>query len=277
MASRVEVIDGGRAPARCLSVVINNALAKSRLGPLGREVLGMMPAFFRSVAVCLVTIAATGLCLSSVAWSADEAPSGALGHDTGRTMIGSPDPHAGGEHHAGGGHGEHAEQEAIPGFTIKTDLALWSLITFVVFLFVLSKLAWKPLIAGLDQREARIRQDIADAETNRLKSEELLKSYDQKLAAVEHQVKEILAEARRDAETTRMQIVQAAQQEAEATRERAVGEINRAKDQALSELSGYLEGLVSEATSRVLSQSLSGPDHERLVREALAELGSRRN
>ena len=56
-----------------------------------------------------------------------------------------------------------------------------------------------------------------------------------------------------------------------------MGEINRAKDQALSELSGYLEGLVSEATARVLSQSLSDPDHERLVREALTELGSRRN
>jgi F-type H+-transporting ATPase subunit b len=231
----------------------------------------MMPAFFRFASVCLMTVAATGLCASNVAWSADEAAHGDAAHDSGRTMIGSPEPHA------ADGHDAHAEQEAIPGFTFKTDLALWSLITFLVFLFVLSKLAWKPLIAGLDQREARIRQDIADAETNRLKSEELLKSYDQKLAAVEHQVKEILAEARRDAETTRMQIVQTAQQEAEATRERAVGEINRAKDQALSELSGYLEGLVSEATSRVLSQSLSGPDHERLVREALTELGSRRN
>lgn len=237
----------------------------------------MMPAFFRSVAVCLVTVAATGLCVSNVAWSAQEAPPGDAAHDSGRTMIGSPEPHADGEPHAGAGHDEHAEQEAIPGFTFKTDLALWSLITFVVFLFVLSKLAWQPLIAGLDQREARIRQDIADAETNRLKAEDLLKSYEKKLADVEHQVKEILAEARRDADTTRGQIVQAAQQEAEATRERAVGEINRAKDQALSELSGYLEGLVSEATSRVLSQSLSGPDHERLVREALAELGSRRN
>ncbi|MDZ4684043.1 MAG: ATP synthase F0 subunit B, partial [Planctomycetaceae bacterium] len=54
------------------------------------------------------------------------------------------------------------------------DLALWSLVTFVAFCFVLNKMAWGPLKQGLDQREAGIRKEIADAEAAHAKAAALL-------------------------------------------------------------------------------------------------------
>jgi F-type H+-transporting ATPase subunit b len=174
-------------------------------------------------------------------------------------------------------HATEEHHESGPPIGFKSDLALWSAITFLFFLIVLSKLAWKPLNSALEQREAGIRKNIDDAEAGRVKAEALLREHEAKLSKVQEEVKEILAEARRDAEHTKQEIVAAAQREAEASRQRAVADIRQAKDVALSELFDFVSGNVMQATERVLQRSLTGDDQERLVREALAELNVRRN
>lgn len=181
-----------------------------------------------------------------------------------------------GEHGHGGhddGHGTGKPQ--LPGF--KDDLAIWSFVTFLVFLFVLKQMAWGPLGKALAEREAKISGDLAAAESNRVKAEALLRDYETKVAKAQEEVKAILAEARRDAEHTKQEIVATAQREAEALRERATGDIERAKDGALSELFDFVANNVTQATEKVLQRSLTGDDQERLVREALADLNVRRN
>ncbi|MDP1796816.1 MAG: F0F1 ATP synthase subunit B [Planctomycetaceae bacterium] len=177
-------------------------------------------------------------------------------------------------HHASeAGEADHPPE--LPGFA--GDLAIWSFVTFLVFLFVVSKLAWEPLGGALSAREAKISGDIAAAEANRHKAEALLRDYEAKIAKTHDEVKEILAEARRDAEHTKQEIVAAAQREAEANRQRAVADIEQAKNTALTELFDFVSSNVMQATQNVLQRSLTGDDQERLVREALADLNVRRN
>ena len=97
------------------------------------------------------------------------------------------------------------------------------------------------------------------------------------MAKVQDEVREILAEARRDAEHAKLEIVTTAQKEAEATKQRAIAEIGRSKDQALAELFDFVSNNVLHATEHVIGRSLTGTDHERLVRESLAQLNVRRN
>jgi F-type H+-transporting ATPase subunit b len=178
-------------------------------------------------------------------------------------------------HPVEGDHG-HGGKPSLP-IEPKADLALWSLVTFVVFLIVLSKVAWKPLQEGLAAREAGIRKEIADAEAANQKAAALLREHEAKLTAVHDEVKAILAEARRDAEHTKQDIVATAQREAEATRQRAVQDIERAKTAALAELFDVMSVKVVNAAERVLERSLSSEDHERLVTQALSEMNVRRN
>lgn len=188
------------------------------------------------------------------------------------TTAFAADPHAPAEHaEAHSGH-----DEGLP-MDWKQDLALFSLITFVVYVFVLKAGAWGPLSAGLDARERGIRQNIADAEANRIKSEALLKDYEQKLAKAQEEVRDILAEARRDSEHTKQEIIATAQKEAEATKQRSIAEIERARDQALSELFDFVSNNVVSATEQVIGRSLTGADQDRLVTDALAQLNIRRN
>lgn len=189
------------------------------------------------------------------------------------------DPHASDAESAGADvahHEDHPKEGPITAHKQDVDLALFTLITFVVFVIVLKKFAWVPLCEGLNRREQGVLQNIADAEASRIKAEKLLASHSEKLSKVQDEVRAILAEARRDAEQMRNEIVSAAQKEADANRQRAVAEIERARDQALDELFDKMAQVVSEATEQVVGRSLSGSDHERLIQDSLSGFSSSR-
>ena len=165
-------------------------------------------------------------------------------------------------------------QGGVP-LNFKGDLALWSGITFVIFIMLLGRFAWRPLIAALDKRETRIRDDIAAAEAARIKAEQMLAEHAQTLAKVQDEVRAILAEGRRDAEHAKQDIITAAQKEAEAAKQRALHEIGRARDAALKDLFDVMASQVAQATEHVLGRSLSGADQDRLIDEALAQFPQR--
>ena len=211
------------------------------------------------IRILVVAIVSFGLQVTSLTYASDGAgaPQGEPARD-------------GGEH-GGGGHGG-----GLP-MSFSKDLALFSLITFAVYLVILRAGAWGPLQAGLNERERGIKQNIADAEASRLKSESLLKEHEQKLAKVQDEVRDILAEARRDAEHTKQEIVTLAQNESEAMKHRAILEIERSRDQALTELFDFVSTNVVNATEQVIGKSLTSADHDRIVKEALSQLNVRRN
>jgi len=165
------------------------------------------------------------------------------------------------------GEGHH---EGVP-LDPKADLAMWSGITFVLFVMLLGRYAWKPLIAALDKREARIHDDIAGAEAARVKAEQMLEQHAQKLAKVQDEVRAMLAEGRRDAEQAKQEIIGTAQKEAESAKQRALHEISRARDAALKDLFDVMASQVAQATEHVLGRSVTGADQDRLIEEALAQ------
>ncbi len=184
-------------------------------------------------------------------------PAAADGHDA------ASDGHADGH---GGGH-----DTSVP-LKWKSDLALFSLITFLLFVFVLGKFAWGPMIQGLDKREAGIQKSISDAEDNRRKAQVMLGEYEQKLKAAEQTVQAMVAEARRDAERTSQDLIANAQREVGLIRDRAKDEIRQAKDTALAEVFTKINAQVVLATEHVLGRALQDGDQDRLVTQALAEI-----
>ena len=154
----------------------------------------------------------------------------------------------------------------------KGDLSLFTIVAFVLFLLVLGKLAWKPMIEGLDKREAGIRKAIDDAEDNRRKSEAMLADYQKKLREAEQTVQAMVAEARRDAERTSKDLIASAQKEVDQIRLRAREEIRQAKDTALAEVFSQVNSQVILAAEHVLGRTLGDADQDRLVTEALAHV-----
>ena len=182
-----------------------------------------------------------------------------------RTLVAAEevghDPHAA----KGGNHAAPEGKKEVPGMIPKRDLSLWSLVTFVLMMLVLGKFVWPPLQDGLNERERSIRQNIADAESNRLKSEALIAEREAKLATVQEEIRGLLTEARRESERQKQDILTTAQKEAEATKHRAIAEIERSRDLALAELFDFVANNVIGATERVIGRSLNDGDQDRNV------------
>ncbi len=229
---------------------------------------------------CAVAVVAT-LSSWSVAQAADE-PTGKPAEKATEKVADGHD--AAGAHQDGGGEaadahgdghgGEHVGHKGVTEdvSSFSPSLATYTVIVFLGLFGLLYKFAWGPISEGLDKRESGIRQSIADAESAREQAASMLSDHEAKLAGVQEEVKEILAEARRDAEHTKNEIMAAAQTEAEATRDRALGDIERARDQALKDLFDQVSTQVAAATEHVLGRSLDAADQQRLIAEALADV-----
>jgi F-type H+-transporting ATPase subunit b len=165
---------------------------------------------------------------------------------------------------------QEPHEEGVP-LSFKADLALWSGITFVIFIILLGRFAWGPLIAALNKRESHIRDDIAAAEAARIKAEQMLAEHAKTLAKVQDEVRALLAEGRRDAEHAKQEIIGQAQKEAESAKQRALHEIGRARDAALKDLFDVMASQVAHATEHILGRSVTGADQDRLIDEALAQ------
>lgn len=172
---------------------------------------------------------------------------------------------------------EGAEHPAGPPLHWKTDLALWSLIVFVVFIFVLRAFAWGPLIQALDERELRVITAINTAESKQKESEELVKEHARKIEAAQDEIQAMMVEARSDADRIKQDILEQARQEAESIKTHAVDEIERARELALKDLFDQINGRVIDATEQVLGRALNESDRDRLIDEALSQISGSSN
>ena len=179
-------------------------------------------------------------------------------------------------HADGHGHhiGEDVSAETRDPSQFKGDLAVWTLIVFVLLFLALKATAWPKISTALDEREAGIRNAIADAEKARVAAAEMLKEHQAKLDSVQEEVKAILAEARRDAERTKNDIVASANTEATTIRNRAIADIERARNQALNEVFDKLADQVAAATAQVVGRTVTQDDQSRFIHEALAQVSA---
>jgi F-type H+-transporting ATPase subunit b len=150
--------------------------------------------------------------------------------------------------------------------------ALWILGIFVVLVIVLYKLAWKNVLAGLNAREARIRKDIADAESAHKAADSRLKEYEAKLADAADQVQAVLAKAATDAGQLAAKIRADAMQQAEEQIERAHHEIEAARHQAITEIYAQAGNLATSIAEKILHRNLNADDQRDLVNQSLEQL-----
>ena len=184
------------------------------------------------------------------------------------------------------GHGDHVEIGHNPPLGVsqkdfespaefRTDLAIWSLAVFLLLLGLLGKFAWKPIMEGLDKREQGIEHQIAETKKANEEAKRMLVSYERRLSETADEVRGMLDEARRDAESTKVAIVAEARKAAEDEQARAKHEIGLARDEALSSIALKAGDLAVEVAGKFLREKIGKEDHSRLVRDSIASLGTK--
>lgn len=180
--------------------------------------------------------------------------------------------HSDAAHGGGHGDGDHGAAHGPPSpLAVDPDLAIWTLIVFVLLLAVLYKFAWGPISQALDLREKKIADNIAAAEQANLDAKRMLADYEAQLAGAYEKVRGIMEEARRDAETTAKQIEADAHARAAADIERGKHEIETATAQALKELAETSANLAVDLAGRIVNAKLNPADHASLITQALSK------
>ena len=157
---------------------------------------------------------------------------------------------------------------------VKSDKAIWSAVVFLLLFGGLYVVAWKPITQALERREQSIAAQISDAKRSADEAMAKLKEYDSKIQSAHTQAAELINQARKDAEAAGQRIVAEAQAEAGRQRDRALADIESAKQSALSDIAGKSTDIAFSLARKVVGRELRADDHKQLIAESLRKMPS---
>jgi F-type H+-transporting ATPase subunit b len=155
---------------------------------------------------------------------------------------------------------------------INPGLIIWTTVTFILLVIVLGKVAWKPLIQALQDREHSIADALHKAEAARQESERVLAENTRKLAEANAETSRILKEGRALAEQMKNEIIAKAHEHAKTEMERAKDEIQREKESALQEMRGEIADMAIATAEKILDETLDSPKQKKMIDKVLQQL-----
>jgi F-type H+-transporting ATPase subunit b len=169
---------------------------------------------------------------------------------------------------------EKAGEESGGSFLVSPGLGLmiWTLVLFLFTMWVLSKVAFPKIQEALDKRAKTISESIEAAERQRKESDELLAEYRARLSEAREQADDIMARARKSAETAEAEAAASGREKREELVEAAKRDIEAETRRSLDQIRQEVADLTVLATERVTRKSLNPDDQKRLVEEALSEV-----
>jgi len=153
------------------------------------------------------------------------------------------------------------------------DLGLffWTLLAFLVVLFILRKFAWGPIVKALQERESGIANSISAAE--KVKAE---------MAQMQAQNESLLIQAReertqllKEAKETRDRIISEAKEQAKTEANKILEDtriqIERQKNAAMTEVKNEIGNLAVEVAEKILRKQLNAQGEQQHFVKMLAE------
>ncbi|HZB11579.1 MAG TPA: F0F1 ATP synthase subunit B, partial [Chryseolinea sp.] len=130
--------------------------------------------------------------------------------------------------------------------TPGTGLIIWQLIVFLLLFFLLAKLAWKPIINSLKDREQSIQQALDTAEKARLEMSRLKADNENLLKLAREEREKMLRDARDAANRMKDEAQADAKKSADRIIEDARAAINAEKVNAMKEVKALVANLSLE-------------------------------
>jgi len=159
-----------------------------------------------------------------------------------------------------------------PLIQVTPGLMIWTILCFLIALFVLKRYAFGPIQKLIDERRARIRQSLEEADEARGEARELLEEHRKLIGRAKSDAEEILTEARRVGEATQRRM----REETEADRQRRIEETRKQIEaetrRSLELIRAEVADLSLIAAEKVTRRSLDDADHKRLIEDAVGEL-----
>jgi F-type H+-transporting ATPase subunit b len=141
--------------------------------------------------------------------------------------------------------------------TPGTGLIIWQLIIFVLLVFLLGKLAWKPILSSLKEREDSIQSALDQAEKAKVEMAALKADNEKLLKEAREERDKILRDARTAANRMQEEAQAAAKKSADRIIEDAKAVIQTEKQNALRDVRAQVAAFSLDIAEKLIKKNLS--------------------
>ncbi len=168
----------------------------------------------------------------------------------------------------GAGGGGDGEAHSPP--WLKTDTA--KVLNFAVLAIGLFLVLRKPVAQALNDRIKGIKDELAELEERKAEVEKQLDEYNTKLATLDEEAEQVIAEYIRQGEEAKARILKEAESAADKLEEQAKKNIENEFKQAKEELQAEIVEKALIKAEQAVKEKITAEDQERLVDEYLAKV-----
>lgn len=155
---------------------------------------------------------------------------------------------------------------------VNPGLILWTVVTFIALLLILKKVAWKPILNSLNERENFIKESLDNAEKARLEAEKLVAENKANLERAEEEAQKVIDQGREYAEKLKDQMLAESKQEAKKMIDDAAKEIERKNQEAFNGLKSQIADIAIGAAEKIIRENLDKNKQEKLVEKYIEDL-----
>lgn len=155
---------------------------------------------------------------------------------------------------------------------LEPGMMIWTWVTFFVLLVVLSRVAWKPLLSAVENREKSIADSLKKAEEASADAQKLLEEQQRNVQTAQESIQKMMKENKDLAEKIKNEMLERARAEAQKLQQRAKEEIERETEAAILKLKTQVADLAIQAASRLLQENLNNKKQRDLIDLYIKEL-----
>jgi F-type H+-transporting ATPase subunit b len=155
---------------------------------------------------------------------------------------------------------------------VNPGLILWTFVTFLFLLIILAKVAWKPILKSLGERENFIKDSLDKADTARKEAEKLIAENKANLLKAEEEGQKLIEQSRGFAEKLKNQLLDESKVQAKKMIEAATLEIQRKNAEAFNRLKEQVADIAVNAAEKIIRETLDKEKQIKLVGKYIDEL-----
>ncbi len=152
-----------------------------------------------------------------------------------------------------------------------TDFAIQLVATIILFLLVKFKL-WKPITELLEKRKNNIDSKIVEAEEAEIKANQIKVQIEKDLADTQIKVKQMLADATKDSQVLKDQIIEEAKLEAQKRLDNANQQISQDIKSKEQEIKDLIINTAFEAASKIIEKEVDKEKYMDMVNDIIVRM-----
>ena len=165
-------------------------------------------------------------------------------------------------------------EKILSDFGVQPILLLAQVVNFLVLLFILQKLLYKPILQVLEERKRKIEESLSNAEKIQKELEATEAKRSQVIENAIEEGKKIIAEATQQGAVLMQESQAKAKEEMEEMMNQGMQMIAGEKEKMKSEVKSEVATMIQMSLEKVLGRSLDSKSHQKIVEDAVKTIKS---